>query len=505
MEDGCLFNTLPIELMCEIFSCVTLLDGLSLSTYPFHVPASHRAPLLLTKVCSQWRNVVLNTPTLWSSLAIDMERILDSEHKRSFYRFWLDRAWGAPISLYIFDVRRSDAPLLKNHNDWVDFLLDNVPNLKYLLTGPHVFNALLQALTFKPNHRNSRALIGGRLEGFSCVFNPIDKLHEPFHDKTSAIFPNLRQVDIASSTYAGFADLQTHNLTHLSANFGLLEFLQSTAPTRTVVAFPKLVELYLSPVVRQSHVRAYELDESHRFVFPELKFLKIFDSTEGLPDTRRALPHFECPKLDTLHIENLNPLMKLTRVDSFYRSTGDFEFIAKFLETTDIPNAKRGIKYFVTRHRDFLDAAFLGHPTVRSHIQFLQIVVAFPPQGDRSISMGSWIGNTYFPPPRDDVDSTHESRRRAFAESWKSCGADAAAAASPTTTQADVGVVFSLSKPPPTMPANAGSQRAYIGWSRIPGRTIGQSFIKEWPTAFWDKDLYVGYVEQGKGPRLVAY
>ncbi|KAJ2933748.1 hypothetical protein H1R20_g3391, partial [Candolleomyces eurysporus] len=479
MNDDSLFNSIPIELMCEIFSSVTFLDSLSLSTYPFHIPASHRAPLLLTKVCSQWRNIVLKTPTLWSSLAIDMERILGSEPKRTFYRFWLDRAWGTPISLYIIDVRRSDAALLKNHNDWIDFLLDNAPHIKHLLTGPHVFNALLHALSFKPDHRNSRTMIGGRLEGISCVFNATDSLHYPFYDQTSIIFPNLRQVDIASTSYKGFADLQIHKLTHLSANFSLLEFLQSNPHTLT---FPKLIELYLYPPARTLRQPPKALDESHRFVFPELQFLKIFDPTEGLPDTRRILPHFECPKLDTLQIENLNPMMKLNQTDRLH-STGDFEFFAKFLETTSRSGA--GIKYFVTRHRDFLDKAFFDHPTVRSGIEFVQVMMSTK-NPSRSLSnyyYWSQLGwDTHAlaadgTVPTDPAART-EAQKRSFANTWKAHGLE---------------VVFST------------DSKAYIGWSRIRGRALGKSFVKSWAAAFWDKAPYVECIEQSRGAELIPY
>ncbi|KAJ2915254.1 hypothetical protein MD484_g5184, partial [Candolleomyces efflorescens] len=490
MSDEPPHNRIPVELLCEIFSCVTFLDSLSLTTYPFHVPASHRAPLLLTKVCSQWRDIVFNTPTLWSSLAIDMERVIDSEPKRRFYRFWLDRAWGTPVSLYIFDVRRSDAALLKNNADWIDFLLDHAPNIKNILTGPHVFNALLQALHDKPDYRNSRFMIGGHLEGISCVLNGIDNLDYSFHGQTSTLFPKLRQVDISSSSYTGFGDLQIHKLTHLSANFGLLEVLRINHPTLT---FHKLVELYLYPSTPTRYRN--ELDEFTLFVFPELRFLKIFDSTEGLPDTRRTLAHFECPQLDTLQIENLNPMMRLNRVDRLH-TTGDFEFLAEFLKrsSTSRQGTKRGIKYFVTRHRDFLDAAFFNHPTIRSNIEFVQVNITtqhttrdrYGMQRDDfdtpmlSTPGQAWNSHDYaLAGAKNPAFARAEAQKQLFADTWKAHNLD---------------VMF-----------NTGTTKACVGWSRIRNRTVGKSFIKEWEAAFWDKGPYVECIEQSKGAEMVPY
>ena len=71
-----------------------------------------------------------------------------------------------------------------------------------------------------------------------------------------------------------------------------------------------------------------------------------------------------------------------------------------------------------------------------------------------------------------------EAQKQSFANTWKAHNLE---------------VVFST------------DSKAYVGWSRIRGRTLGKSFVKEWAAAFWDKGPYVECIEQSRGAQLIPY
>lgn len=90
---------LPVELHARIFAGC-------LSQEPYVKPAPNEAPLLLLQVCRGWRDVVLRTPELWSSLdtisnvdfdiyALEAARSADVD----FCETWLSRAGNRPLSL----------------------------------------------------------------------------------------------------------------------------------------------------------------------------------------------------------------------------------------------------------------------------------------------------------------------------------------------------------------------------------------------------------------------
>ncbi|KAJ7286466.1 hypothetical protein C8J57DRAFT_1664557 [Mycena rebaudengoi] len=103
--------TLPSELISEIF-----LHCLPDDT-EFVPPNPHAAPLLLCRICRQWKQIALATPGLWSSLSLVVEHfrpeIEDFRPERSFgdldlvefYCGWLANAKNTALSLEIDDDR----------------------------------------------------------------------------------------------------------------------------------------------------------------------------------------------------------------------------------------------------------------------------------------------------------------------------------------------------------------------------------------------------------------
>ncbi|THU99062.1 hypothetical protein K435DRAFT_659706, partial [Dendrothele bispora CBS 962.96] len=78
--------------------------------FPYCLPTAHpptressEAPLSLTLVCKQWREIALNTRCLWSALHIYIPhfRLMDKdlmERRKNGIKQWLERSGNLPIS-----------------------------------------------------------------------------------------------------------------------------------------------------------------------------------------------------------------------------------------------------------------------------------------------------------------------------------------------------------------------------------------------------------------------
>ncbi|KAJ7029336.1 hypothetical protein C8F04DRAFT_1043331 [Mycena alexandri] len=85
----------PPEIIAEIFfRCLPA---------EFTVPDPGTAPLVLCRICRQYREIALSTPVLWSSLWLDFRRIARSKAYLELHRTWLARAGNTPLSLSFRD------------------------------------------------------------------------------------------------------------------------------------------------------------------------------------------------------------------------------------------------------------------------------------------------------------------------------------------------------------------------------------------------------------------
>ncbi|KAJ7506604.1 hypothetical protein B0H11DRAFT_1971977 [Mycena galericulata] len=102
--------TLPVEITAEIFGqCLPTFDPTS--EYPHEYYSQQlgaifgpTAPVTLMGVCRRWRDIVLATPSLWSTLKIEFDKIparIASEPRsiEGFIERWLDRAAQLPLSI----------------------------------------------------------------------------------------------------------------------------------------------------------------------------------------------------------------------------------------------------------------------------------------------------------------------------------------------------------------------------------------------------------------------
>ncbi|KAJ7042925.1 hypothetical protein C8F04DRAFT_1075282 [Mycena alexandri] len=89
-------TTLPPELLAEIFLNF-------LPRYPESPPCAGRlSPLLLCRICRQWRMVALSTPTLWRAISLDFLETDDLRiQKIELLENWVSRSGNCPLSVSI--------------------------------------------------------------------------------------------------------------------------------------------------------------------------------------------------------------------------------------------------------------------------------------------------------------------------------------------------------------------------------------------------------------------
>ncbi|THU93087.1 hypothetical protein K435DRAFT_757724 [Dendrothele bispora CBS 962.96] len=152
-------HRIPPEIIAELFNhCLP-------SAHPPTRDLSE-APLLLTLVCKQWREIAFNTPCLWAALHIYIphSRVSDEEfmdRRKKGIKQWLERSGNLPISLSLTHQSGSDVQvysektplsslmecLIEHSPRWKDLIL-NVPNaaLQLIVAVPREKLAVLQRL-----------------------------------------------------------------------------------------------------------------------------------------------------------------------------------------------------------------------------------------------------------------------------------------------------------------------------------------------------------------------
>ncbi|TEB15067.1 hypothetical protein FA13DRAFT_852981 [Coprinellus micaceus] len=318
-------------------------------TYPFHDLRRNRAPLVLTYVCSHWRKIAIGTPTLWSSLRIDIEQLLVQSGRQKLYQMWLDRAWGTPVSLDITDIRASKLGLLERV-DWIGFLLEHVPYLQYLSTGPSVGNALFKGLLSRP--------VGSarHLEGLCIFFPSPTPFEKSCHGRLSSLFPNLSQLDLSAPSYRGFVDVAIDQLIHFSCDVTFFEEFLSEG--ETVLIFSKLVELHVHRA-NGGQESALNLKYGRQIILPEARMVKIHDTTPNALLTRKLLPIISCPNLEVLNIDN--GYIAVSPIPTSPPDSGDFSFFSTFMAHILC------LRYLYARHQHFYDDGFFSNIRIYGH------------------------------------------------------------------------------------------------------------------------------------------
>ncbi|KAG2037882.1 hypothetical protein BDR03DRAFT_955769 [Suillus americanus] len=86
---------LPTEVLSQIFChCLPQIPKLD----ELQPPSTLTAPMLLTKICRQWREIAVGMPSLWCMLSVKVDD-RNWQQAAFFYNTWLKRARGRPLSL----------------------------------------------------------------------------------------------------------------------------------------------------------------------------------------------------------------------------------------------------------------------------------------------------------------------------------------------------------------------------------------------------------------------
>ncbi|KAJ7067928.1 hypothetical protein C8F01DRAFT_581675 [Mycena amicta] len=88
-----LFAAFPVELRVEIFRLVC-------GDY-CPIDKNNVGPLLLMRVSRVWKNLVVQTPQLWSSFSLDVQRPLPGRRLTNTLKRWLDQSRSAPVSFVL--------------------------------------------------------------------------------------------------------------------------------------------------------------------------------------------------------------------------------------------------------------------------------------------------------------------------------------------------------------------------------------------------------------------
>ena len=98
-DDPSLLRNVPNEVLSYIFVLCSCSDSVMLPYLQFSLPCQ----VILSQVCSKWRQVALSTGELWSNIIIVFNEYVIKGYERylCIYRAWIDRACAQPLTLTI--------------------------------------------------------------------------------------------------------------------------------------------------------------------------------------------------------------------------------------------------------------------------------------------------------------------------------------------------------------------------------------------------------------------
>ncbi|KAK1231633.1 hypothetical protein PQX77_005256, partial [Marasmius sp. AFHP31] len=111
------FRRFPADVWGEIFAHCLPVNKMNVA-----VCTVKEAPLLLTAVCRDWREIALNTPRLWSSVHFSVSNPLPTTNSDQLFpkreeaylqgiKLWLDRSGSRPLTLSIHMVDNTSPPM----------------------------------------------------------------------------------------------------------------------------------------------------------------------------------------------------------------------------------------------------------------------------------------------------------------------------------------------------------------------------------------------------------
>ncbi|EUC55376.1 F-box-like domain protein, putative [Rhizoctonia solani AG-3 Rhs1AP] len=96
-------NNLPPEILGHIFRLVHRSQPCAKRDYDTDDKTEPIYPAVLSLVCSRWREIAFDIPTLWSHIDISTSTLLNRHRLSGLMQRYLDRAGQLPLDLHIFD------------------------------------------------------------------------------------------------------------------------------------------------------------------------------------------------------------------------------------------------------------------------------------------------------------------------------------------------------------------------------------------------------------------
>ncbi|KAJ7639368.1 hypothetical protein FB45DRAFT_425545 [Roridomyces roridus] len=272
--------SLPTEIVSEI-----LIHCLPTPTTKWRVDGvdSRQAPLLLSQICSQWRQIALSTPTLWKRLDINLRR--RKNRAPDITETWLGRAHNFPLSVRLHgptrdvdskfsETFRRCAPRMQSLE--LDIFLDDLERM----TSKSIEFLLLRKLSLR--------LLDGD-----------DELPETFRVEMLKNVPQLSQV-LLHQILPGAIVLPWQQLTRFT---GELYYIPECLDALRLM--PNLVECAVSVIETYG-----DYDDLEVFSHPQIRSFTLFHSMDHERDQEarsvQILSYMALPNLETLELVDVN-------------------------------------------------------------------------------------------------------------------------------------------------------------------------------------------------------
>ncbi|KAF7332506.1 F-box domain-containing protein [Mycena kentingensis (nom. inval.)] len=297
--------SLPPEVTAQIF-LLCLPKALSpIESMLSYNPERPTAPLLFMQICTTWRNIALDTPKLWQSVAICINPEKDA---KELLETWVARATPYPVNLVLWAMSHSgDPPDCDAFLESLQQHSSRIGGLTLEFGPPEV--ALFNATTFDWSALRTIDLAiehhGRQDSTFVCLRDT----------------PSLRSFMLHTSSPSLF-DIGWSALTELKTDLSIENCLEALRLATT------LTHAELEFTIRSDRP---DIDDVDRVTHPNLQHLKLveceIDEDEDEDEQTHALEFFIFPALRTLEIDDPSNLPQ--------------DILASFLERSSHPPLER--------------------------------------------------------------------------------------------------------------------------------------------------------------------
>ncbi|KAJ7059839.1 hypothetical protein C8F01DRAFT_205797 [Mycena amicta] len=360
------FAQVPPEIVSEIF-----IRCLPASPSP---PSAETAPLLLSQICTLWRDIALDTPDLWSNVVLkdDLKASVD------IVRLWSARARTIPMT-FVFETQNIElggemlVAAMENKERWGEVGL-YLPATSYVVLGgvsgaslPHLRNLALR-VKWTPFGGGSRAPDLGPIPSLDLSgASQLRKLRLTTFPGTRLLGVRWRQLTALNMAHYG---------RHLPEDLAILQACKSLVELTVRHGHPELLLPPSSEVVHLPHLESLVVTDASIMKYLFLPLLRRL----ALPLSRKA-------------VQNLPPLILAwgcTLEALELTSTTPQEILPELFPQllAAVPSLKRLHLDFTDRRPDYFFPKIVGilnGDSVVPQLETLRITRRFPSEDDEYI------------------------------------------------------------------------------------------------------------------------